>query len=107
MPCSNEKPRCEEAAGDKVLVQCSVNVKEAFDRTFSEEEQNTVIAQLMRKAAEESNRHKQRAEAMLRLTEGRGQRRLVTEEEIRAVREEQEQSVPFTWTFHVRAPRQC
>ena len=63
-------------------------VKEAFDRTFSEEEKNTVIAELMRKAVEESERQKRRAEAIRRLTEGRAKRRLVTDEEIRAAREE-------------------
>ena len=64
------------------------DVKEAFDRTFSEEERNTVVAELMRKAAAEAKRQKQREAAFRALTARRSQRPTATDEEIRTAREE-------------------
>lgn len=63
-------------------------VKEAFNRTFAKQNKSAIIAELMRKAVEEAKRQKQRAEAFQILTARRSRRSTVTDEEIRAAREE-------------------
>lgn len=63
------------------------DVKEAFNRTFAGKNKSAVIAELMRKAVEETKQQKTRAEAIRQLTARRAQRRLVTDAEIRAARE--------------------
>lgn len=63
-------------------------VKEAFNRTFAKQNKSAIIAELMRKAVEEAKRQKQRAEAFQILTARRSRRPTVTDEEIRAAREE-------------------
>jgi hypothetical protein len=64
------------------------DVKEAFNRTFAKQNKSAVIAELMRKAVEEAKRQKQREEAFRILTARRSKRPTVTDEEIRAAREE-------------------
>ncbi len=63
-------------------------VKEAFNRAFEGQNKSAVIAELMRKAVEEAERRKRRQEAFRLLTEARKERPVVTDEEIRAAREE-------------------
>lgn len=63
-------------------------VKEAFNRTFAKQNKSAIIAELMRKAVEEAKRQKQRTEAFQILTARRSRRPTVTDEEIRAAREE-------------------
>lgn len=63
-------------------------VKEAFNRTFAKQNKSAIIAELMRKAVEEAKRQKQRTEAFRILTARRSRRPTVTDEEIRAAREE-------------------
>ncbi len=64
------------------------NVKEAFNRTFAKQNKSAIIAELMCKAVEEAKRQKQREEAFRILTARRNKRPSVTDEEIRAAREE-------------------
>jgi len=64
------------------------DVKEAFNRTFATQNKSAIIAAWMRKAVEEAQRQKRREEAFRLLTARRGKRPTVTDEEIRAAREE-------------------
>lgn len=63
-------------------------IKEAFNRAFEGQNKSAVIAELMRKAVEEAERRKRRQEAFRLLTEARKERPALTDEEIRAAREE-------------------
>ena len=63
-------------------------VREAFNRTFAKQNKSAIIAELMRKAVEEAKQQKRREEAFRMLTARRSKRPTVTDEEIRAVREE-------------------
>jgi hypothetical protein len=64
------------------------DVKAAFNRTFAKQNKSAIIAELMGKAVEEAKRQKQREEAFRILTARRNKRPSVTDEEIRAAREE-------------------
>jgi len=63
-------------------------VKEAFNRTFARRNKSVIIAELMRKVVEEAKQQKRREEAFRILTARRSKRSTVTDEEIRATREE-------------------
>jgi metal-responsive CopG/Arc/MetJ family transcriptional regulator len=63
-------------------------VREAFNRTFARQNKSAIIAELMRKAVEEAKQQKRREEAFRMLTARRSKRPTVTDEEIRAAREE-------------------
>ncbi len=63
-------------------------VREAFNRTFARQNKSAIIAELMRKAVEEAKQQKRREEAFRILTARRSKRPTVTDEEIRAAREE-------------------
>ena len=63
-------------------------VKEVFNHAFMGQNKSAIIAELMRKAVEEARRQKQREEAFRALTARRSERPTVTDEEIRAAREE-------------------
>ena len=63
-------------------------VKEAFNRAFAKQNKSAVIAELMRKAVQEQQRQEKRATAIKQLTSRRKLRRLVTDAEIQAAREE-------------------
>lgn len=61
-------------------------VKVAFDRAFGDQNKSAIIADLMRKAVADANRRKQREEIFRKLTQRRGQRPSVSNEEARAAR---------------------
>lgn len=63
-------------------------VREAFNRTFARQNKSAIIAELMRKAVEEAKQQKRREEAFRMLTARRSKRPTVTDEEIRAARQE-------------------
>lgn len=63
-------------------------VREAFNRTFARQNKSAIIAELMRRAVVEAKQQKRRAEAFRMLTARRNKRPTVTDEEIRAAREE-------------------
>jgi hypothetical protein len=63
-------------------------VKELFNRTFSGQNKSAIIARLMTEAVEEQQRVEKRARAIDRLLALRAETPPVTEEEIRAAREE-------------------
>ena len=63
-------------------------VKEAFNRAFEGENKSAVIARLMRQAVEDLERARRRQAVIERLTRARGQRPAVTDDAIRAAREE-------------------
>jgi len=63
-------------------------VKEAFNRTFARRNKSVIIAELMRKVVEEAKQQKRREESFRILTARRSKRPTVTDEEIRATREE-------------------
>lgn len=63
-------------------------VREAFNRTFARQNKSAIIAELMRRAVAEAKQQKRRAEAFRMLTARRSKRPTVTDEEIRAAREE-------------------
>ncbi len=63
-------------------------VKEAFNHAFEGQNKSAIIAELMRRAVEEAEQRKRRHEAFRLLTEARKERPAVTDEEIRAAREE-------------------
>jgi len=63
-------------------------VKEAFNHAFEGQNKSAIIAELMRRAVEEAEQRKRRREAFRLLTEAREERPAVTDEEIRAAREE-------------------
>lgn len=60
----------------------------AFNRTFARQNKSAIIAELMRKVVEEAKQQKRREEAFRMLTVRRSKRPTVTDEEIRAAREE-------------------
>jgi metal-responsive CopG/Arc/MetJ family transcriptional regulator len=64
------------------------DVKESFNRTFEGHNKSAIIADLMRKAVAEAEAQARRKEIFRILTERRSERPSVTEEEIRAAREE-------------------
>ncbi len=64
------------------------DIKEAFNRTFEGRNKSAIIADLMRKAVEGAEQQVRREEAFRILTERRKHRPAVTDDEIRAVREE-------------------
>jgi len=63
-------------------------VKRSFNRTFSGQDRSTVITRLMRKAVEDATRKQQRQEAFRRLTEGRGERPALADDELYRLRHE-------------------
>ncbi|RME33365.1 MAG: hypothetical protein D6786_07950 [Gammaproteobacteria bacterium] len=63
-------------------------VKEAFNRAFAGENKSAIIARLMRQAVEEKERAKLRREAVKQILELRKRAPAVTDEDIRAAREE-------------------
>lgn len=64
------------------------DVKEAFNRTFEGHNKSAIIADFMRKAVVEAEQQKSRKEIFRILTERRSERPSVTDEEMRAAREE-------------------
>jgi len=63
-------------------------IKEAFNAEFAGRNKSAVIASLMMRAVEEEQGRKRRAQAIDRLLARRSTKRPVTDEEIRAAREE-------------------
>ena len=61
-------------------------VREAFDRTFKEQNRSAIIADLMRQTVIESNRRKERQEIFRKLTRRRAERPALSDEQIRAAR---------------------
>lgn len=64
------------------------DVKEAFNVTFSGQNKSAIIAELMREAVERVQRKQRSHAAISRILERRQQAPVLTEEEIRAAREE-------------------
>lgn len=62
------------------------DVKAAFDKTFKGQNKSAVIAELMRKAVNESKQRKRREEIFRLLTQRRSQRPSLSDKEIRAAR---------------------
>jgi hypothetical protein len=67
-------------------------VKQAFNRTFADQNKSAVIARLMEQAIadeqEQALRQARREAAFRRLTEGRAERPAGTDEELRSLRDE-------------------
>jgi hypothetical protein len=64
------------------------DVKEAFNRTFEGRNKSAVIADLMREAVERTERKARARRAFEQLNADRCQRPTITDDEIRAVRDE-------------------
>lgn len=64
------------------------DVKDAFNRTFKDQNKSAVIADLMREAVERTERKARARRAFEQLNARRAERPCVTDEEIRAVRDE-------------------
>jgi hypothetical protein len=64
------------------------DVKQAFNQVFAGRNKSAIIAELMIQAVEEEHRKVRRADAIERLLARRASRPQVSEEEIRAVRNE-------------------
>lgn len=62
------------------------DVKKAFDRTFKGQNKSAVIADLMRKAIEETRQRKRREDIFRQLTQRRSQRPSLSDTEMRAAR---------------------
>jgi citrate lyase gamma subunit len=63
-------------------------VKEAFNKEFEGQNKSAVIAELMRKAVENAQAQRQRAQAIDEILEARKHAKPITEEEFRHLREE-------------------
>ena len=64
------------------------DVKEAFNVTFNGQNKSAIIAELMREAVERAQRRQRSHAAINRILERRQKAPVLTEEEIRAAREE-------------------
>lgn len=64
------------------------DVKQAFNQIFAGRNKSAIIAELMMQAVEEEHRKMRRADAIERLLARRERRPRVSEEEIRAARDE-------------------
>lgn len=62
------------------------DVKAAFDRTFRGQNKSAVIAELMRKAVDETKLRKRREEVFRLLTERRSQRPSLSDKDLRRAR---------------------
>jgi hypothetical protein len=62
-------------------------VKDAFNKTFEGKNKSAVVARLMRQAVEEAERQRRREKAYHLLTEGRKDRKPLSDDEIRGARE--------------------
>lgn len=63
------------------------DVKEAFNKTFADQNRSAIIAELMKQAVAETERQQRRAMAIQALNDRRSQRQPATEEAIQAARE--------------------
>lgn len=64
------------------------DVKQAFNETFKHQNKSAIIADLMREAIERARQRQRQSEAIDRILERRKHTLPVTEEELRAAREE-------------------
>jgi len=64
------------------------DVKEAFNEAFKDQNKSAIIADLMREAVERAARKQRSREAIANILKRRAETEPVTEEEIRAAREE-------------------
>ena len=62
------------------------DVKAAFDKTFAGQNKSAVLADLMRRAVEESDLRRRREQLFKKLTDSKPQRSLVTSKQIAAAR---------------------
>ena len=62
-------------------------IEDAFNRTFSGQNRSAIVARLMQQAVEAARQQRRREEAFHLLTEGRAQRRPLTNDDIRTARE--------------------
>ena len=64
------------------------DVKQAFNETFKRQNKSAIVAALMREAVERAERKQRHHQAIARILERRKNAPTVTEEDIRAAREE-------------------
>ena len=62
------------------------DVKAAFDKTFAGQNKSAVLADLMRRAVQESDLRQRREQLFKKLTDSKSQRLLVTSKQIAAAR---------------------